>query len=241
MDHQLEICCYSFTAASIAAEAGADRIELCADAGEGGTTPGYGTLKQVRESIRIPVFPIIRPRGGDFHYSDTELEIIKSEILLCRELGFEGVVTGALEADGQINLSLLGRLVELAYPMEVTFHRAFDRAANPFDALETIIRAGCSRVLTSGRVPSAPNGAALLAQLVGQADDRIVIMPGSGVRAHNIADIAKRTGAAEFHSSASTPRATAMSYINAGMQEALTLRVPDPAEIRLMKANLQEI
>ncbi len=241
MDHLLEICCYSFAAALIAAEAGADRIELCADAGEGGTTPGYGTLKQVRESIRIPVFPIIRPRGGDFHYSDTELEIIKSEILLCRELGFEGVVTGALEADGQINLSLLGRLVELAYPMEVTFHRAFDRAAHPFDALETVIRAGCSRVLTSGRVPFAPDGTALLAQLVRQADDRIVIMPGSGVRAHNIADIAQRTGAAEFHSSASTSRATEMSYINAGMQEALTLRVPDAAEIRLMKANLQEI
>lgn len=240
MDHLLEICCYSFTAASIAAEAGADRIELCADAGEGGTTPGYGTLKQVRESIRIPVFPILRPRGGDFYYSDTELDIIKSEILLCRELGFEGVVTGALEADGQINLSLLGRLVELAYPMEVTFHRAFDRTAHPFDALETIIRAGCSRVLTSGRVPSAPEGAALLAQLVGQAGDRIVIMPGSGVRAHNIADIAQRTGAVEFHSSASTPRPTEMTYINEGMQEALTLRVPDAAEIRLMKAKLQE-
>ena len=234
----LEICCYNYQSCIIAAGAGADRIELCADAGEGGTTPGYGTIKLVKEKVGIDVFPIIRPRGGDFFYSDEEFSVMQTEIRLCRELGCEGVVIGMLKQDGSVDKERCRQLVSLAYPMSVTFHRAFDRALNPFEALEDIIQIGCERILTSGHKPVAPDGVQLLNDLVRQANDRIIIMPGSGIRAANIAEVAKKTGAVEFHSSASIKINSSMQFINEGMQENLQTIMADANEIRGMREQL---
>jgi len=238
MSFTLEICCYNYQSCIIAAAAGADRIELCADAFEGGTTPGFGTIKLVKENAGIDVFPIIRPRGGDFFYSEEEFAVMKTEIGLCRELGCEGVVIGMLKQDGTIDKTRCSKLVALAYPMSVTFHRAFDRALNPFEALEDIIQIGCERILTSGHKPVAPEGVQLLNDLVRQANDRIIIMPGSGIRAANIADVAKKTGAHEFHSSASIKINSTMQFINEGMQENLQTIMADANEVTGMKENV---
>jgi len=222
----------------IAAAAGAHRIELCADAAEGGTTPGFGTIKRVKEKVSIDVYPIIRPRGGDFFYDDDEFIMMKTEILLCKELGCEGVVIGMLKQDGSIDKDRCRQLVALAYPMGVTFHRAFDRAINPFEALEDIIQTGCERILTSGHKPTALEGAQLLDELIRQANDRIIIMPGSGIRAANIAEVAKKTGAAEFHSSASVKMNSSMTFINQDMRENLQTIMADKNEVAGMKENL---
>jgi len=222
----------------IAAAAGAHRIELCADAAEGGTTPGFGTIKRVKEKVNIDVYPIIRPRGGDFFYDDDEFIMMKTEILLCKELGCEGVVIGMLKQDGSIDKDRCRQLVALAYPMGVTFHRAFDRAINPFEALEDIIQTGCERILTSGHKPTALEGAQLLDELIRQANDRIIIMPGSGIRAANIAEVAKKTGAAEFHSSASVKMNSSMTFINQDMRENLQTIMADKNEVAGMKENL---
>ncbi len=234
----LEIAVFNISSALLAAEAGAHRLELCENPFDGGTTPSYGTLKTVREKVSIPVFPIIRPRGGDFLYTDSEFEVVRKDILLCKELQFEGVVIGMLHADGIVEIEKTKRLVELAYPLEVTFHRAFDRAAHPLQAMEDIINCGCSRILTSGQVPNAWDGRELIKQLVSQADDRIIIMPGSGVRSSNIKELAAYTGAAELHSSARTLEKSEMRYLAEGMQEQLQTVSIDANEIRQMLASL---
>lgn len=238
MSFTLEICCYNYQSCIIAAQAGANRIELCADAAEGGTTPAFGTIKLVKERLGIDVYPIIRPRGGDFFYNEEEFIMMKSEILLCRELGCEGVVIGMLKQDGCIDKERCKRLVAMAYPMGVTFHRAFDRASNPFEAMEDIITVGCERILTSGHKPVAAEGAQLLDELIRQAHDRIIIMPGSGIRAANIAEVAKKTGAVEFHSSAKIKINSDMLYTNESMQEQLQNTLADKNEIIGMKENL---
>ena len=234
----LEICCYNYQSALIAAEAGAHRIELCADVAEGGTTPGYGTIKRVKEKVGIDVFPIIRPRGGDFFYTAEEFQIMKTEVLLCKELDCEGVVVGMLQQDGSIDKEHIKQLVAAAWPMSVTFHRAFDRALNPFEALEDIISIGCERILTSGHKPTALEGEPLLDELIRQANGRIIIMPGSGIRAANIASVAEKTGATEFHSSAGIKVNSSMQYFNEGMQENLQTITADRDEIISMKENL---
>jgi copper homeostasis protein len=234
----LEIAVFNIHSAIVAANAGADRIELCENPFEGGTTPSYGTLKMVREKISIPVFPIIRPRGGDFLYNNEEYEVIKKDVLLCKELGFEGLVTGMLLSNGSVDISRTSKLVELAYPLEVTFHRAFDRAKDPLQSLEDIIKCGCQRILTSGQVPNAFDGKELIKQLVNQANDRIIIMPGSGVRSNNIAELAQYTGAAELHSSARKNVPSLMQFIVTSMQENLQNIFVDEEEIKIMKANI---
>ncbi|NDA61135.1 MAG: copper homeostasis protein CutC [Chitinophagia bacterium] len=235
----LEIAVFNFQSAVIAENAGADRIELCDNPAEGGTTPSYGYLIKTIETISIPVFPIIRPRGGDFLYSTEEWEIVLKDIAICKELGFSGIVTGSLQANGSVHLNQLQMAVDKAYPMQVTFHRAFDRVANPFEAMEQIINAGCSRILTSGGYPEVMEGIALLSTLVQQANNRIIIMPGSGVRSTNISKIQHITGAVEFHSSARIPVTSAMEFINPLMNENLQDISVDPNEIMLMKAALQ--
>ena len=234
----LEIAVFNIHSAIIAAEAGADRIELCENPFDGGTTPSYGTLKTVKEKVSIPVFPIIRPRGGDFLYNQEEYEVMTKDVQLCKELGFEGVVIGLLNADGSIDTNRTKKLVELAYPLEVTFHRAFDRAAQPLQALEDIIGCGCQRILTSGQVPNAFDGKELIRQLVEKAEERIIIMPGSGVRASNIAQLAAVTGVTELHSSARKMVPSAMQFHPSSMKETLDNILPDEQEIRLMKANV---
>ncbi len=240
MPFTLEICCYNYQSCIIAAEAGADRIELCADSAEGGTTPGYGTIKLVKEKTGIDIFPIIRPRGGDFFYSEEEFAVMKTEILLCKELHCEGVVIGMLKQDGSVDKEHCKQLVSLAYPMSVTFHRAFDRVNNPFEALEDIIQVGCERILTSGHKPTAIEGAQLLDDLVRQANDRIIIMPGSGIREANIIDVAKKTGAVEFHSSASVKVNSSMHFVNESMKENLQTIITNKNEVMGMKEKLRE-
>ncbi|CAN5494319.1 copper homeostasis protein CutC [soil metagenome] len=234
----LEIAVFNIQSALVAVNAGADRLELCENPFDGGTTPSYGTLKTVRAKINIPVFPIIRPRGGDFLYNDEEFEVLKKDILLCKELGFEGLVTGMQLKDGSIDQSRTAQLVELAYPLEVTFHRAFDRAKDPLQSLENIIKCGCQRILTSGQVPNAFDGKELIKQLVEQADERIIIMPGSGVRSNNIAELARYTGATELHSSARKNVASSMNFEQFSMQERLENITVDQEEIALMKTAL---
>lgn len=241
MPYTLEIIGFNIESCVIAQDAGAHRIELCDGPGEGGTTASYGFIKEARKKLYISLYPIIRPRGGDFLYTDAEFEIMKDDIQMCKRLGCDGIVTGLLLKDGSIDKGRCSRLAELAYPMGVTFHRAFDRAANPEKALEDIIDCGFERILTSGQKPTAPEGANFLAKLVKKAEDRIIIMPGSGVRPGNIVDLAKATGAIEFHSSARKNMPSNMSFAVPSMNEDLQTVSVDPSEITEMIKCLSEI
>jgi copper homeostasis protein len=235
MIYQLEVIAFSIGSCIVAEQAGADRIELCDNPGEGGTTPSYGMIKTARSKTSIALFPIIRPRGGDFLYSNDEFEIMKNDINVCKTTGCDGVVIGLLLPDGRIDEQRTAELVELAYPMDVTFHRAFDRVKNPIESLEKIINCGCKRVLTSGLQPTAELGIDLIEQLVAQAGNRISIMPGSGIRAQNIDKIATNTKAFEFHSSARTILKSSMQYLNPAMNESLVSFMLDEKEVFEMK------
>ncbi len=237
----IEIATTDFTTTKNAVEGGADRIELCAALTDGGTTPSYGTIKKCREAFAIPLFPIIRSRSGDFFYSDEEFEIMKTEVQLCKSIGCDGVVIGFLKKDGGIDIQKTAALVELAYPLEVTFHRAFDRCNAPFEALESLIQLGCQRILTSGQQPAAPDGATLIAELIKAANDRIIIMPGSGVRVDNIRELAEKTGATEFHSSLRSKQASPMEFIHpafADSAESYQNPFINGAEIQALKEAL---
>jgi copper homeostasis protein len=235
----LEVAVFNIQSAIAAANAGADRIELCENPADGGTTPSYGYLKTAREKISIPIFPIIRARGGDFFYNDEEFVVMKKDVLLCKDLGFEGIVIGFLNKDATVDKERTKRLVELAYPMEVTFHRAFDRTKDALQSLEDIIGCGCQRILTSGQVPNAFDRRGLIKKLIEQADDRIIIMPGSGVRSNNIKELADYTGATELHSSARKNIDSEMEYVNEKMQEMLMNVSVDEDEIKKMKAAIR--
>jgi len=225
----------------MAQAAGADRIELCDNPGEGGTTPSYGFIKAAREKLHIQLYPIIRPRGGDFFYSDAEFEVMKTDVQLCKELGCDGVVIGILHADGTVDKERCSQLIELAYPLGVTFHRAFDRVNDASQALEHIIDIGCERILTSGLQPTALEAADTIAALIKQADERIIIMPGSGVRADNIIELAKKTGAVEFHTSARINIDSKMNYTNEAMKENLRSVTVDEEEIKKIITNLKSL
>lgn len=225
----LEICANSLPSALAAQAGGADRVELCDNMAEGGTTPSYGTILTARELLHIQVYPIIRPRGGDFLYNDPEFDLMRKDIELCKETGCDGVVIGLLLADGGIDKKRTKLLVELAWPLGVTFHRAFDRCADPFQAMEDIIDCGCERILTSGQQPTAPEGAELIAQLVEKAGGRIIIMPGSGVRENNIAELVRSTRATEYHSTAKSTVRSKMQFKNKLVMdnEALELNISE--------------
>lgn len=201
-DYILEICAYNYTSCRVAQEAGAQRVELCDNISEGGTTPSYGCLKMVREKLDILLYPIIRLRGGHALYTEEEFEVMQHDIRLCKELGTDGIVVGFVTREGKVDTERLKYIVDLAYPLGVTFHRAFDATPDPFEALEQIIHCGCERILTSGQRTTAVEGKELIARLVEAAGDRIVIMPGAGVRASNLEELKNSTGAKEFHSSA---------------------------------------
>lgn len=211
----LEICASSVTSALAAESGGADRVELCDNMAEGGTTSSYATIAKARDLLKIQLYPIIRPRGGDFLYNELEFELMWNEVVCCKKLGCDGVVIGLLAEDGTVDEKRTRWLAELAWPMGVTFHRAFDRAADPFSALEAVIGAGCERILTSGQQPTAPEGAALISQLVQKASGRIAIMAGSGVRVDNMAQLVKNTRAEEYHSTAKSPVISTMQFKNA--------------------------
>ena len=239
--HKLEIIGFTIASCIAAQKGGAHRIELCDGPGEGGTTPSYGFIKTAREKLAIDLFVMIRPRGGDFYYSDDEFEMMKRDVLLCKQLGCDGIVTGILTRDGKVDVERNTELVQLAAPLKATFHRAFDRVANFSDALEDIIDIGFERILTSGGVPKAIDGAHNLSDLITQAGGRISIMPGSGVNASNILSLAKTTNAIEFHSSATRPLESGMDFINQEMNENLRTVIADEKSVQDMVKELKKL
>jgi copper homeostasis protein len=199
MEFKLEICVDSVESAITAQNAGAARVELCGDLPEGGTTPGAGTIISARNNLSIGLHVIIRPRGGDFLYSDIDFDIMRRDIEICGESGADGVVLGLLLPDGSIDVDRTARLIEFARPMSVTFHRAYDMCNDPVRGLKDLIAVGADRLLTSGQKDKAEEGIELINKLINLAGDRIIIMPGSGINNSNIARIAAGTGAKEFH------------------------------------------
>ena len=212
--YRFEICANSVASCIAAQEGGANRVELCAGIPEGGTTPSYGMIRSARECISIALNVIIRPRGGDFLYSEEEINEMLYDIKVAKELGADGLVFGCLLPDGSVDKVNMARLMAAAGDTPVTFHRAFDHSSDPMQALEDIIELGCARILTSGCRPTALEGAGLLAKLVEKAGDRIIIMPGCGVKESNIAEIARLSGAREFHFSARESVESGMVFRN---------------------------
>ena len=232
---ELEVIGFDLRSCAIAERHGANRIELCANPHEGGTTPSYGTIAVAREITSIELFPIIRPRGGDFLYTDAEFRAMAHDVDQCRQLGCDGVVIGILLQDGSIDVARCAELVRLAGPMQVTFHRAFDRVSDPIQALEDIIALGCSRILTSGQQPNVDQGMPMLRTLVAAAGERVTIMPGSGIRSSNILQVARFTGARAFHSSARSTHPSSMQFVNPAMAEDLSSISIDAEEVSALR------
>lgn len=227
----LEVCAFNLQSSIIAERVGAKRVELCENPADGGTTPSYGTIKQTREKISIALYPIIRPRGGNFFYDEEEFAIIKQDILLCKQLGCDGISTGVHLQNGEIDTERLKRIVEWAYPMGVTCHRVFDATPDPFKALEEIIDCGCERILTSGQKTAAPEAIEILANLVQQAEGRIIIMPGAGVRSSNIESLINGTGATEFHTSARKVAPDPVTFRNPAIADATNWYIANEEEL----------
>lgn len=211
-DIKIEVCVDSVESAIIAQQAGAHRIELCDNLIEGGTTPSAAKIEIARKNINIGLNVIIRPRGGDFLYSGLEMEIIKKDIMVAKSLGVDGVVFGMLTPDGKIDEETCRSLIEIARPMSITFHRAFDLCIDPFEGMETLIDLGVDRILTSGQKNKAEDGLALLSELVKIADNRIIIMPGSGINETNFPKIMNHCKAKEYHVSCRTEFESKMKF-----------------------------
>lgn len=225
----LEICIDSVESAIAAQQGGANRVELCDNLLEGGTTPSAGTIALARKNIGIDLNVIIRPRGGDFCYTDVEFEVMKYDIEQAKQLGANGVVIGLLNPDGLVDVARTSALVELARPLSVTFHRAFDMSRDPYEALETLISLGIERVLTTGQESSALEGLDLITELVRQASNRIIIMPGlsGAISERNVKEIITQSGAKEIHTTASTPLESRMTYRNLHSFMGGELRPPE--------------
>jgi copper homeostasis protein len=211
---KLEICIDSVESALAAEAAGADRVELCQGLIEGGTTPSPGTIRLTRELTSLGVMVIIRPRGGDFLYTDHETDVMIEDIRAAKAAGADGVVIGCLNADGSIDVGKCRALMLAAQPMSVTFHRAFDLCRDPFEALEQIVDLGCDRILTSGQEATVLEGADLIRDLIAKAGDRIVIMPGGGITTRNVGKIVALTGAQEIHMSCRRSLDSGMQHRN---------------------------
>ncbi len=209
----IEVCLDALDACIAAEKAGVHRIELCGNLAEGGTTPSIALVQQVKQHVNLPIHVMVRPRGGDFLYSDAEFKVMRWEILQLRALQVEGIVLGILRPDGTVDQERCQQLVELAQPLDLTFHRAFDMASDPFQAMEDIIALGFNRILTSGQRAKAEEGKDLIAELVHRAGQRIEIMPGGGINATN-AKTLLQTGATSLHCSALTHTESAMQYRN---------------------------
>ncbi|ANE51386.1 copper homeostasis protein CutC [Flavisolibacter tropicus] len=230
----LEVCAFNVQSCIIAERAGAKRVELCDNPIEGGTTPSYGTIKQARERIAIRLYPIIRPRSGNYFYDDEEYAIIKKDIAISKELGCDGISVGTATITGEIDTEWLKKIVEWAGPMGVTCNRAFDGTPDPFKALEDIIACGCERVLTSGQKAAAPEAGELLGKLVQQANGRISIMPGAGIKSSNIAQLQKESKAKEYHASARKIAPNPLTYINTQVSDYGNVYIADEEEVRAM-------
>lgn len=245
--YTIEICAAHIQSAIAAQEGGAKRIELCDNLYEGGTTPSYAFIKMVREKLDIDLNVMIRPRGSDFCYSDLEFEMMKQDIKISKELGADGVVFGLLLTDGTVDKKRTKQLVDIARPMSVTFHRAFDATADPFKSLEDIINLGFDRILTAGQKNTVPEGMHLIKQIIEKASDRIIIMPGSGINEKNIKEIRDFTGAKEFHLTGRKSIQSKMEYRKRGIYFGGLLQIPeyeikltDPKTIRNVVAQVNE-
>lgn len=212
---KLEVCIDSLESALAAQEGGANRVELCGDLASDGTTPSYGLIAEARKQLTIGLHVMIRPRGGDFCYSELEFEIMKRDIEQAKALHVDGVVFGILIHDNRVDISRMKALIDIAKPMKITFHRAFDIVQDPMQAMEEIIQLRIDRILTSGQKPTAREGLPLIKQLVDASNDRIVIMPASGVTLENINFILNETKTREIHVGSAVSEI--QKYPNAGI------------------------
>jgi copper homeostasis protein len=235
-----EVCAFNIQSAIIAQKAGAARVELCDNPVEGGTTPSYGTIIETREQITIDLYPIIRPRSGNYFYNKEEYAIIKRDIMICRDLGCDGISVGAQKINGEIDTEMLKQIVEWAGPIGVTCNRAFDCAPDPFKALEDIISCGCERILTSGLRSAAPDAGKLLGELVKAAGSRIIIMPGAGIKSSNIQKLVKECNATEYHGSARKIADNPVTFINKEVSDYGNVYITDEQEVRDIIAQLKD-
>lgn len=240
----LEICVDSLQGALAAEQGGADRVELCDNLAEGGTTPSGGMIAEVVGRLSIPVFVMVRPRGGDFALSSDEVAIMLRDIALAQACGARGIVTGVLETDGRVHAVRMRELVRAAAPLPVTFHRAFDVVEDAEDAMAALARVGVRRILTSGQAPSAAEGAPRLAQLVERAPQGITIVAAGGITEDNAAELVRSTGVSEIHARGTVPVASRMSYRRPGISfvkpvlENDVRAVTDVARVRRLRAVL---
>lgn len=212
-----EACVDSIESAITAGNAGVDRIELCAGLEVGGLTPSYGLILIAIEQLTLPVNVLIRPRCGDFIYSGKEFEVMKRDILFCRDSSVNGVVIGLLKSDGTIDKERIFELIKIARPMSITFNRAFDFTRDPLEALDTLIELEVDRVLTSGQEQSACEGIDTIKRLVDRAKDRIIVMPGGGINENNVKKIITKSGVKEIHASARESVKSKMNYHNTNL------------------------
>ena len=238
----IEIVVYNFESATQAQQGGADRVELCDNPGEGGTTPSIGMIQRVRQKTNLDLFVMIRPRGGDFLYSDDEFEIMKIDIMNAKRAGADGVVMGILTSDGKIDTTRCTELIQLARPMQVTCHRAIDMTRDIFQALEDCIGCGFDRILTSGGKLKAIHGKGTIAKLQQQAKSRISVMAGSGVDEENVKDLVLETAVSEVHFSAVSSRESNMTFQNEAIaamgstqNSEFTLRIVDSDKIKRIR------
>jgi copper homeostasis protein len=210
----IEVCANSVASALAAQAGGAARVELCSALIEGGLTPSAAVIELAREQLRLKRHILIRPRGGDFCFDETEFALMKRDIAFCQQTGADGVVIGILRPDGSVDTERMRELIDAARPMSVTFHRAFDMAADAIRALDSVLELGVERLLTSGQRGSAMEGRVLIAELVKRAGDRLIVMPGAGINEINIRELIAATGAREFHLSGQTKVASRMVYRN---------------------------
>jgi copper homeostasis protein len=224
---KFEVCVDSIAGIRAAREADAERVELCANLLEGGTTPSLGTILVARKVADIKLHVMIRPRGGDFLYDEDEIATMEADIASAKSAGVDGVVFGVLTRDGRVDRETAERLIARARPVSVTFHRAFDMTPEPLIALETLIELGVDRILTSGQEPTAYEGAERIAELIKAAVDRVIIMPGGGINPRNVARVAAVTGASEIHFAARVPTTSAMRFRRGDVYMGGELRPPE--------------
>ena len=232
-----EVCVNSAISAIEAQKGGAGRVELCENMHDGGTTPSAGSIRVARKNLHIPLFVMIRPRGGDFLYSDDEFEIMKEDIRMAGKLGADGVVFGMLMPDGAIDFLRMKTLVDLARPMAVTCHRAFDMTPDPLKAMDDLINLGIDRILTSGQQPTALEGSGLIRDLIAKANGRIIVMPGSGIKEHNIAELVRATGAKEVHIRLEKQEPSLMKFKKPGVY----MGKPDQSEFEIVLTDAARI
>ncbi len=236
---ELEICAANLQSALAAQSAGASRIELCSGLESGGLTPSAGLIKRAKQSLTIPIHVLIRPREGHFCFTDSELDLMCEDIRVCRSLGVAGVVIGALEPSGKLDLQALKAMRSAAEELELTCHRAFDFTPHPFEALDQLIALGFRRVLSSGQAATAYEGRFLLQQMVEYAQGQIMIMPGAGINLDNLAEIIKTTRATDYHMTAKSrinemPTVRAIAGLEGGYWES------EPQKIRAALRYLRE-